>query len=148
MNQQYLIPPQNNDQPVKGEQTFWRDMKLLLRHRAWGWDVPAEDIDFLEYDERKAIALFEYKKTTDLATCKANINANIQALINLGDRASLPVFCTFYTTNLKWYRVFPLNQYAKETGPPDGIISEYKYVDFLYWLRGRSIPEGIKGKLW
>jgi len=149
MNQQYLIPPQSDGQPVKEEKTFRRDMKLLLRHRDWGWNVPAEDIDFLEYDERKAIALFEYKRTTDLATCKVNIGeANIQALIDLANKASVPIFCTFYNPNLKWYRVFPLNEQAQKKGPPQGIIAESKYVDFLYWLRGRQIPEGIRHKLW
>ncbi len=35
------------DQPVKDEITFERDMGLLLRHRKWGFNVPAVDIDAL-----------------------------------------------------------------------------------------------------
>jgi len=58
------------------------------------------------------------------------------------------VFCAFYTHNLKWYRVFALNDSANKQGPPSDIIPEGKYVDFLYWLRGRRMPEGIREKLW
>ena len=44
-----LWQPQINLEPdVKREVTFWRDLKLLARHRDWGFNVPGEDIDFLE----------------------------------------------------------------------------------------------------
>ena len=32
---------------VRPERTGWRDEKLSQRHRMWGWDCPAVDIDFL-----------------------------------------------------------------------------------------------------
>jgi len=149
MKQSYLIPPADNQEPdVPDERTFQRDMKLLVRHRQWGFNMPAVDIDFLEYDNRKSIALVEYKRAADLARCYPELNTNLQALIDLGNRASLPVFCTFYNPNLKWYRIFPVNENAKEKGTPGGILSEYKYVDFLYWLKGRQMPEHIREKLW
>ncbi len=132
-------------QPVKDEVTFERGMGLLLRHREWGFNVPAVDIDFLEYDNKKAIALVEYKRSGDPATSKINLNeANIQALIDLGSRASVPIFCTFYSRNLKRYRVFPLNNIAVRRAPPEGLLTERKYVDFLYRLRGRGVPDWIK----
>lgn len=149
MQQPYLMPQYNDDPPVKEERTFHRDMKLSQRHRDWGFDVPAVDIDFLEYDNGKAVALVEYKRVQDLAKCNPNPNtANMQALIDLGNRALVPVFCVFYTYKLKWYRVFPINELAKNQSPPNDIIPEQKYVDFLYWIRGRCIPEGIREKLW
>lgn len=150
MKQPYLFRPiANPEPPIPDERTFERDMKLLLRHRQWGFNIPAVDIDFLEYDNRKSIALVEYKRAPDLARCNANpANANLQALVDLGNRASIPVFCTFYNPNLKWYRIFPLNETAKKKAPPDGIVSEHKYVGFLYWLKGREIPDHIREKLW
>jgi len=149
MEQPYLFAPKANPEPpVPDERTFQRDMKLLLRHRQWGFNIPAVDIDFLEYDNRKSVALIEYKRASDLAECNPNLtDANLQALVDLGDRASIPVFCTFYKS-LKWYRVFPVNEIAKQKGPPEGILSEYKYVDFLYWLKGRQMPDHIREKLW
>jgi len=150
MKQAYLIEPIESSQPlVKGEVTFWRDMKLLQRHRDWGWNVPAEDIDFLEYDERKAIALIEYKRRVNLDKVLPDLNgANIQALINLGDRAAVPAFCVFYAPSRKWFRVFGLNSLGKRHQPRPEILSEYEYVDFLYWIRGRTIPKDIAKKLW
>lgn len=133
------------EQPVKDEITFQRDMKLLRRHRKWGWNVPAVDIDFLEYDERKAVALVEYKKAQSPGASAVDFKqANIQAFIDLGNRASIPVFCVFYTPDLKWYRVLPLNNIAVRRDPPVGIITEQRYVDFLYRLRGRDVPHWVR----
>jgi hypothetical protein len=30
------------------ERSGWRDLRRPERHRRWGWDLPAEDLDFLE----------------------------------------------------------------------------------------------------
>ena len=40
-----------------------RDEILSAKHRRWGYDVPAVDIDFLlvEYDRAKVQALIEYR---------------------------------------------------------------------------------------
>lgn len=150
MEQPYLIKPlESSEPPVKEEVTFRRDMELLKRHRDWGFNVPAEDIDFLEYDERKAIALVEYKRRINLEEVSADLSdANIQALMDLGNRASIPVFSAFYTPDRKRFRVFGLNDRGKGYGPPREVISEYKYVDFLYWVRGRTMPKEIGEKLW
>ncbi|GAJ16680.1 unnamed protein product, partial [marine sediment metagenome] len=53
-----------------------------------------------------------------------------------------------YTPNLKRFWVFGLNARGKGYGPPEDIISEYKYVDFLYYIRGRTMPESVGEKLW
>lgn len=136
---------------VPEERTGWRDLSFLRRHRDWGWDCPALDIDFLEYDHKLAVALVEYKMRPNLQTCTTPQEtdkgyANIAALINLGNRASLPVFLVFYKH--KWnFVVTPLNHYAAQTQPPKGIISELQYVQFLYQLRGRHLPDEITAKL-
>ena len=31
---------------VKKERSGWRDLALSLRHKMWGWDCPAVDLDF------------------------------------------------------------------------------------------------------
>lgn len=149
MQQPYLIPPMENPEPpIPEERSFHRDIGLLVRHRQWGFNMPAVDIDFLEYDERKSIALVEYKRSLDLANSKPNLaDSNLQALIDLADRASLPVFCTFYSPNYNWYRAFPVNGIAEQQAPPDRVLSEYEWVDFLHWLKGRQIPEYLEQKL-
>ncbi|GAI99992.1 unnamed protein product [marine sediment metagenome] len=110
--------------------------------------IPGLNLDFLEYDHSKAVALVEYKRRINLEAVSPSLDANIEALIDLGNRAGIPVFCVFYTPNLKRFRVFGLNARGKGYGPPEDITSEYKYVDFLYYIRGRTMPESVGEKLW
>jgi hypothetical protein len=48
---------------MRDEQLGWRDERISARHRTWGCDCPAADIDFLvlEYDGGVASDLVEYK---------------------------------------------------------------------------------------
>ncbi len=128
---------------VKQERTGWRDEKLSERHRSWGWDCPAIDIDFLmvEYDEGKSLAIVEYKNEN--ATPQKRTHASYQALIDLGNRACLPVFFVRYATDFSWWKVTALNEYAEEFVPKTIKITEKEWVEILYSLRGRKLP-----KLW
>ena len=45
------------DKSVRAERTHWRDEALSERHRLWGYDCPAVDVDFLLRDLVKASAL-------------------------------------------------------------------------------------------
>ena len=154
MQRRLIEEPENNLPEVKGERTFWRDLKLLKRHRDWGWDVPAEDIDFLEYDKEKVVALVEYKMVRDLQQCHKDLellrrpgnpgHSNLQALENLGQRAQIPLFLAFYNSTRKYFRVFGVDDLGKKQQTDSGLITEYKFVEFLYWLRGRDIPNKIK----
>ena len=151
MNQPRLIPnPAMSGPPVRQEENFSRDMGFLRRHREWGFGVPAQDIDFLEYNtDAKAVCIVEYKFKHDIKDSQPNFNkANTKALIDLGNRAGLPVFCVFYNSNRRWFKVHPLTDIANQTKPPLDIVSEYKFVDFLWYLRGESIPDDIAFKLW
>ena len=49
---------------VRRERSGWRDEWISKRHRLWGFDCPAVDIDFLmlEYDRSVPCALIEYKE--------------------------------------------------------------------------------------
>ena len=97
---------------TKQEFTGERDRVLSQLHRQWGFDVPACDIDFLEYDRSRPIALIEYKKRTDWDTAPVLRDANLKALICLGTRAKVPVFCVFYAPDHSMFRVVPLNTCA------------------------------------
>ena len=48
---------------VRQERTNWRDQELSARHRTWGFNCPAVDLDFLmvEYNIGKPVGLIEYK---------------------------------------------------------------------------------------
>ena len=100
--------------PVKSEHTFERDLTLCTLHRQWGYDVPATDIDFLEYDNRNPNALVEYKKRDNWRTAPVDKDANLTALIRLGNRAQIPVFCVFYKPDHSMFRVIPVNTFGTD----------------------------------
>ena len=128
---------------VRQERTGWRDEGLSQRHRHWGWDCPAVDIDFLmlEYDNGKASALVEYKN--EHAKPQYVSHPTYQAMINLGDRAGIPVIACRYSDDFSKWRVVPLNTKAREFIPERVELDEASWVRLLYKIRGREISDDI-----
>ena len=128
---------------VRQERTGWRDEGLSQRHRRWGWDCPAVDIDFLmlEYDNGKASALVEYKN--EHAKPQYVSHPTYQAMINLGDRAGIPVIACRYSDDFSKWRVVPLNTKAREFIPERVELDEADWVRLLYKIRGREISDDI-----
>ena len=71
-----------------------RDNTISEKHRRWGYNVPAVDIDFLliEYDQAKAQALIEYRH----ANGTIRQDTSIKAITDLANRAGLPFFIVQY----------------------------------------------------
>lgn len=134
---------QYNQRIVKTERTGWRDLRLSERHRRWGWDCPAVDLDFLflEYDKGKAVALVEYKH--EFSPLQHSTHPTYQALIDLANRASLPVFGVRYADDFTWYLVTPLNEWAKILCEKQTTMTEEEWVTFLYHIRGYELPDSI-----
>jgi hypothetical protein len=132
-----------NGKQVKQERTGWRDMRLSERHRHWGWDCPAVDLDFLflEYDKGQPVALVEYKH--ERAAPQWASHPTYQAIINLGNRAQLPVFAVRYADDFSWWRVVPLNEQAKQWLSERQEMTEKEWVTLLYRMRGYDLPEDI-----
>lgn len=128
---------------VRQERTGWRDANLSERHRRWGWDCPALDLDFLmlEYDKGKASAMVEYKHES--APPQHRTHPSYQALIDLGNRAELPVFAVRYSSDFSWYRVTPLNAFAKRWLEIQKEMDEREYVTLLHKIRGYEIEPGF-----
>jgi len=128
---------------VTPERTEWRDLELSKRHRRWGWDCPAIDLDFLmlEYDCGRAKAIVEYKHED--APPQYATHPSYQAIIDLGNRAGLPVFVARYARDFSWWQVTPLNDAAKHFLPESRVLAEREWVTLLYATRGRSVPESL-----
>ena len=128
---------------VTPERTGWRDLELSLRHRKWGRDCPALDIDFLviEYDTGRARGIVEYKH--EKAETKSPIHPSYQAIVDLGKRADLPVFTVRYAGDFSWWWVTPLNAKAEALVPQARHLSEAEWVALLYRIRGRAMPESL-----
>ena len=132
---------------VKEETTFWRDRSLSLRHRAWGFDVPAVDIDFLmiEYDSAEPIAIIEYKRET--AAVQWASHPSIKAMIKLADRSEIMAIAVRYSADLSWFLATALNANARKLLPKPVTFSEKGFVKFLYSIRNREVPLEILDKL-
>ena len=144
---------------TSNEQHFKRDAWLSGRHRVWGRDVPAMDLDFIlaEYDRCLPMALIDYKHEHGVINFQS---ANIRTLTALGDMASLPTFIVRYghsnqdgwwgevpEDSTPWFQVIPLNSHAHTAGLPSNDnntkLTELVFVTWLYELRGRKIPQDI-----
>lgn len=122
---------------VRPERTGWRDLSLSARHRGWGFDCPAVDVDFmLEYDNGKAAALVEYKH--ERASEVDTGHPTFTALADLGDRAGLPVFVVRYAADFSWFCVKPLNRQAERWHPQETRMTEGAWVETLYAIRAET----------
>jgi predicted transcriptional regulator len=101
------------------------------------------DIDFLaiEFGNCEPKALVEYKN--EHASIQYSIHPSYQALIKLGNKADIPVIACRYSDDYSTYTVTPLNNRAKEYIPEKQIMSELKWVQLLYQIRGYQCPQNI-----
>jgi hypothetical protein len=115
-------------------------MMLSQRHRRWGWDCPAVDLDFLflEYDKGRAVALVEYKHQR--AKTQYPSHPTYQAMIDLGNRAEIPVFAVRYAEDFSYWIAVPLNAIARKWLPERKSLTEREWVTFLYRVRGYEPP--------
>jgi hypothetical protein len=139
----HLIDTRTNKPCVAPERTGYRDLGLSERHRYWGFNVPALDIDFLflEYDKGKAVALVEYKH--EKAQLQYPNHPSYRALIDLGTKANVPVFACRYSDDFSKWIVIPLNANAIAILPERETMTEREWVCFLYHIRGYEAPEGL-----
>lgn len=125
---------------VRQERTGWRCEKISARHREWGYNCPAVDLDFVvaEYNYGKPVALVEYKEQS--ARDPKLTHPTYKALTALADGyvdGPLPFMVAYYNTEYWWFRVVPVNErarkyYAKVAGQ---YIPEQRFVRSLYRLR-------------
>jgi hypothetical protein len=133
------MPPE-----VSPERSGWRDLELSRRHRRWGWDCPAVDLDFLflEYDKGKAVAIVEYKH--ERASPQYATHPTYQAMIDLGNRAGIPVFGCRYEGDFSTWSVVGLNKIAREWLDKRLVtMTERQWVTLLYRLRGYTPPDSL-----
>lgn len=135
---------------VRQERTGWRDESISRRHREWGYNCPAVDLDFLvtEYNMGKPVALVEYKHFN--AQVPNLRHATYRALSSLADEYSnrpLPFVVAFYWPEIWAFRVTPVNAAARDAFQPEEMLSEYDFVRRLYWLRRLTLTHEIEGKL-
>jgi len=128
---------------VRQERTGWRCQKISARHREWGYNCPAVDLDFMvaEYNHGLPVALIEYKDiharepVLEQPTYKA-----LAALAN-GYEKPLPFLIVFYCPDDWWFRIIPGNDLAKRIYEGRTILSEQRFVRSLYELRKKVLSD-------
>lgn len=123
------------------ERTGWRDQGISERHRTWGTNCPAVDLDFVmvEYNIGEPAALAEYKhfraRMPDLR------HPTYRALASLADRdPPIPFFIAFYWPGAWAFRVYPVNDLARDLyGPEYADLTERQFVASLYQARSRAV---------
>lgn len=132
---------------MREETTGWRDEQISRRHRQYGINVPAVDVDFLliEYDTGKPKALIDYKLHS--SPLWDSERANKSAMGSLYDEhgQQIPFFIVRYDPDGWIFHVYGRNPAAtaflERLNCVDGQrLAEFHYVRFLYILRGREMP--------
>lgn len=135
---------------VKPETHGFRDEGISRRHRMWGFNCPAADLDFLmvEYNIGKPVALVEYKyylhKITDFRhpTYRA-----LQCLADEHSSGALPFIVSLYSRDDWSFRVYCVNEAAKKHFTSGEHLSEYEYVQRLYRMRRMVLADTVGPKL-
>jgi len=131
------------------ERTGWRDQEISARHRRWGFNCPAVDVDFMliEYDEGIPVAIIDYK--LGLQREVEPTAANHRAQQNLYVKANhqyipVPHYIVTYETQPAWrFRIRAVGVYAliymKVAGGTElRTLSESEYVAWLYEMRSQQ----------
>lgn len=135
---------------VRAERTGWRDQKISERHRSWGFNCPAVDLDFLvvEYNVGKPVALVEYKHfrarkpVIDHPTYRA-----IKFLADGHNEGPLPFMVSFYWPECWAFRVYPINEIARQHFTEGEAVTEREYVSRLYRMRRLKLTQTISDLL-
>lgn len=116
---------------VKKERSLWRDRDLSVRHRSWGRELYATDLDFVEAGlNAKPLAIIEAKYTD--RWCWNDYSIRIQR--NLADKAKLPFFVIRRFDNYD-FDVHPGNSFAREYVKTAVRMTEKQFIELQYRLR-------------
>ena len=129
----------------------WRDQGVSERHRMYGFDCPAVDLDFVvvEYDTGMPNGLVDLK-----FSCHAlnTDHPSHRAVAWLASGRGLPYFVAEYHVDSWTYKLWPINPEADEFLDQHGVhpeqrVSEFQYVTLLYALRGKPLPPDVDARL-
>lgn len=129
-----------NEDGVRIERTGWRDQEISERHRLWGFNCPAVDLDFVmaEYNHAKPVALVEYKHFNALGKFDLN-HPTLRALSDLATgyrNTGIPFFIAVYWPGIWAFKIIPCNKNAHDIFTEEyRNFTEQDYVRVLYWLR-------------
>lgn len=149
-------PANGKQHESKQEIHGFRDERISRRHREYGIEISATDIDFVllefqtkpdgTYRKGKYISvpkgLFEYKHWNADRHSAIN-NASNKALYKLAEWSGLPFFIAFYDPDIWCFDVYPFGKKAESYLEKATRMSEQNFVRLLYKIRMRPAKESI-----
>lgn len=151
------------DGDLQVRMAFW-DEGFSQRHRQWGYDCPADDIDqivadvpmgdkdvpstmLVETSYGRPYALVEYKHERGLQVDRSRYARQWGVYTWMADRCGIPAFCVFYRREDYAMYIVPLNDIAKGYCKQEKWVPERLWVKVLYRFRGMDIPERLYSAL-
>lgn len=133
------------------ERTGWRDRELSQRHRSWGFNCPAVDLDFLmlEYHLGTPVAVVDYKHHKHHEGRNVNIgHPSYRAMSQLYDASGqqLPLFITRYWPEIWAVETLAVNDAAQALSKSPGAwvsMTEYDWVTGLHRIRNLTVQNTI-----
>lgn len=117
----------------------WQGEIVSKRHRDWGWNNPALDIDFVLEKENKPLAIIEFKNDRTFSDYeKFSKTTSCQAIKYLCDYCESPVafFLIIYNYNFTNFKINALNDTAKKfTNDNELVLNQEEYLEFLENIR-------------
>lgn len=131
------------------ERTGWRDQEISNRHRRWGFEAQATDLDLLlcEYHLGQPCALIEYKH--EKAGWPDLDHPNYVALRRLADERECPLpFAVVRYWPATWaMHVRSVNDAARRVFGAEERMSEREFVERMYALRSATVRANVLSHL-
>ena len=125
------------------ERITFNNEDIWQRLNRYGFYKNETVIGFLTFEHKdgKMIAIIEYKN--EHAQTQYASHPTYRAMIDLGNRAGIPVIACRYSDDYSSYMAVPLNAKAREYIPNRTEYDERGWVKELYRMRGREVPEEV-----
>jgi|SRR5271157_417090 len=131
------VVPEADSWPVHRE--------MSLRHREWGLNCPAVDLDYLliDFNHCVPVCILEYKYMTSPTN-----DSNTTATLRLAEHCGIPYFGAQYN-NRAWWFIVSAYRIGQGIVPGDEKkrYNEQSFREFLYELRDRAVAKNIKSTL-
>ena len=116
-----------------------KDDGLSQRLKLWRLDTNTDYLTLVQ-EQGKALAIIAYKRN---AVLELEYQAKIDALLDLADKAGLPVILCRHNEDFSWFEALPLNKEARKIRPCKTEYTESGWVYELYRIRGQKVPEEV-----
>lgn len=127
----------------------WRDKTLADRHQLLGFDSPAAgmELPMVEYDRGEPVAIMNYLPRNLPLPNGPQAVATYEAFgrLHRDTGEQLPFFTVQYDVRNWAFRLFghnePAQDFLRGAGTPWVRMTEWQFVNALYRLRGRYMPD-------